>query len=74
MKVYVFKKDFLTDYSDGLGVVIADSKPEAISKMAYLVSSGYEESIADNIREYSKLDIKEYTLENFPGVYTFGGA
>jgi hypothetical protein len=69
LKVYVFEKDFLTDWTHGLGVVFAHNKKEAIEKMAYLVWGD-----SDYIQDFSMAGITEYTVDNFPGVFIHGGA
>lgn len=74
MKVYVFEKGFLTDYTDGLGVIFANNRTDAIEKMAVLVVGEWPNSIPEYIKDFSELGIVEYTLEEFPGVYTYGGA
>jgi hypothetical protein len=81
MKVFVFNKGFLTDWNDGLGVIFANSRRDAIVKMAKLIYSDfdYDQALFDfNIREFVEfnkgLDIAEYEMNEFPGVYIHGGS
>lgn len=77
MKVFVFNKDFLTDYSDGLGVIISKDMKTAIRDMARMVTWNWQDNPKNTkelIRQFRKLDIQEYEIEEFPGMFIHGGA